>query len=340
MTITITHTAAEGTLVEGTSKGDGTNTILRAHGFRWFRTLGTWGIAGSRDRQPNEYKISRAAAALREAGHTVDVEIDRTHRPADQTEADKVARQQDRADALADKADRKHDAAEQAWNREKTAHNALPEGGEPIHVGHHSEARHRNAIDKAWNALGNAVAAEKEATRADDRADAAAATTGHRYSPQTVANRIERFEAEQRADQRTLDGHSRTLFTDATGFKHVETTTAATGDYRERVIARMAQRADDITYWKTVRAEQIERGQINDYSRDTISKGDYVKVASLGWLTVTRVNAKSVTVTYPAPYGGRMLTDTVKYPHLRGHTTAERAAEILAQHQADTAEAG
>ncbi len=71
MTITISHTAADGTLVEGTSKGDGTNTILKANGFRWFRTLGLWGIAASRDRQPNEYKINRAADALRAAGHTV-----------------------------------------------------------------------------------------------------------------------------------------------------------------------------------------------------------------------------------------------------------------------------
>ena len=65
MTIEITHTAAEGTLVHGTARGDGTNTILKANGFRWFRTLGLWGIAGSRDRQPNRYKIDRAADALR-----------------------------------------------------------------------------------------------------------------------------------------------------------------------------------------------------------------------------------------------------------------------------------
>ena len=90
--ITITHTAAAGTLVEGTSKGDGTNIVLKWYGFRWFRTLGCWGIAASRDRQPNEYKINRAADALREAGHTVTVEIDRDHRAAAEAEADRIAR--------------------------------------------------------------------------------------------------------------------------------------------------------------------------------------------------------------------------------------------------------
>ena len=35
-----------------------------------------------------------------------------------------------------------------------------------------------------------------------------------------------------------------------------------------------------------------------------------------------RVNAKSVTISYPAPFGGAMLTDTIKYAHLSGHRPA------------------
>jgi hypothetical protein len=62
-------------LVHGTTRGDGTNTILKAAGFRWFRTLGVWGIAGSSDRQLNQYKIDRVADALRTAGHTVTIDI-------------------------------------------------------------------------------------------------------------------------------------------------------------------------------------------------------------------------------------------------------------------------
>ena len=76
MTITISHTPTDGTLVEGTSRGDGTNTILKSAGFRWFRTLGLWGIAGSRDRDPQRGRIEKAAAALRAAGHAVEVSID------------------------------------------------------------------------------------------------------------------------------------------------------------------------------------------------------------------------------------------------------------------------
>ena len=47
--LTITHTAAEGTLIEGTSRADGTNHILKACGWRWSRNLGAWYVPASRD---------------------------------------------------------------------------------------------------------------------------------------------------------------------------------------------------------------------------------------------------------------------------------------------------
>ena len=50
--ITITHTAADGTLADGMVRGDGTYEILKANGFHWFRSLGLMGIQSSRDRQP------------------------------------------------------------------------------------------------------------------------------------------------------------------------------------------------------------------------------------------------------------------------------------------------
>ena len=336
MTITIRHTHTDGTLVEGTSKGDGTNTILKANGFRWFRTLGLWGIAGSRDRQPNDYKINRAAHALREAGHTVTVEIDRTHRPAAEAEADRLARQDDRAAALAAKAARKKNDAENAWARERAATDALPPGGEPIKIGHHSERRHRGAIDKAWKTLGQAVEAENTAKAVEQRAAAAAATTEHRYNPVTVANRIDTLEAEQRADQRRLDGHRRTLFTDAAGDKREEVTTAAAGPYRERVAARMAQRAEDIAYWTQVRQQQIASGDTTNYTRDTISVGDLVRGRHDDWYRVRRVNPKSVTVEYPA-YGGGTLTHTIKYAHLTGHRTTTADQNATGAGEADKA---
>ena len=183
MTIQITHTPADGTLVHGTARGDGTNTVLKACGFRWFRTLGLWGIAGSRDRQPNRYKIDHAADALRAAGHTVNIDIDDTHRPVTDAEADRAQRQADRADAMAAQAARKAAAADDAWDAEQRAVDALPPGGEPIKIGHHSERRHRNAIARAHDATRRAIDATDAATTAASKAEAAAATTARRHNP-------------------------------------------------------------------------------------------------------------------------------------------------------------
>ncbi|GAC69565.1 DUF3560 domain-containing protein [Gordonia soli] len=320
--ITITHTAADGTLVEGTSKGDGTNTILKAHGFRWFRTLGVWGIAGSRDRQPNEPKIERARSALTEAGHTVTVDIDRTHRDTATVEADKADRQQARADALENKADRHRARADAAWDAEQRAAAALPPGGEPIHVGHHSEGRHRRAIDNAHRKFRHAMDADTQATTTAQRADTAARGTERRYNPRTVANRIEKLEAEQRADQRALDGHTRTLFITSDGQRAVDITPAATGERREQITAAMAQRGDELTHWHAVRAEQIATGQTGDYRRETISAGDQVRDSFGHWLPVLRANPKTVTVERPAPFGGRMIRGTIPYQDLTGHQSA------------------
>ena len=73
--------------------------------------------------------------------------------------------------------------------------------------------------------------AENTAKAVEQRAAAAAATTGHRYNPVTVANRIDTLEAEQRADQRRLDGHRRTLFTDAEGIESLWEASSALVDH-------------------------------------------------------------------------------------------------------------
>lgn len=79
--IAITHTAAEGTLVYGTARGDGSKDVLGPAGFRWYRSLDAWGIVGSRDRCPNVAKIEQAANGLRAAGFTVTTPFGRLRRP-------------------------------------------------------------------------------------------------------------------------------------------------------------------------------------------------------------------------------------------------------------------
>lgn len=318
--LTITHTHADGTLIDGTTRGDGSAEVLKTQRWRWSRNLGSWYVPQSRDRLAKLAQINSTATALRAAGFTVEVDIDDDYRPTARVEADKIARQAARVDALDAKADRKAGTAEAAWAADEAAHAALPEGGEPIKVGHHSERRHRTAIEKSWNALGKAVEAERAAATARGRADAAAKTTDRRYAPVTVARRIEKLTAELRRLERSRDGYTHTLHTNAqTGHKYVETHAAATGDYRDRVLAEIDHTADEIAYWEGVRAHQLAEGTVTAYSREVLAVGDLVRYVG-HFHRVLKVNAKSVTI---GSIVGGSWTDRVPYSEIRGLRDAD-----------------
>ena len=118
--IAITHTPTDGTILEGTTRGDGTNQLLKPLTWRWSRRLAVWYLPASRDSAPRTAVITGTAEKLRTAGHEVIVAIDGGHRDPAIVEADRAARQQARADALADKADRDAAAADAAQRRSTT----------------------------------------------------------------------------------------------------------------------------------------------------------------------------------------------------------------------------
>lgn len=296
MTLVITHTPADGTLIEGTSRGDGSNEVLKVNGWRWSRNLSCWYVRHSRDKQPGEGRIQRTAEALRLAGFEVELQLDFSTRPTADVEADRADRAAARAEALAEKADRKAASAEAAHQSARQAGDALPEGGEPIKVGHHSERRHRKAVETAHNRMRKAVAADAEADRAAQRSEAAQKATERRHSPSRVANRIQHIKTDLRAVERDLEGH-----TIGAGSPYAEKVAPASGARKERLEARKAGLTDDLAYWTTIREEQIERGEAADFTREDIAAGDLIKYGGL-WSKVARVNPKTVTV---------YLTDTV-----------------------------
>jgi len=84
----------------------------------------------------------------------------------------KQERKRERLLKAADNADARSNAAYQSSH---DATSGIP-FGQPILVGHHSEARHRRAIDKSWSQMGKSVA---ESKRADElRSKAAGVGTG------------------------------------------------------------------------------------------------------------------------------------------------------------------
>lgn len=307
--ITITHTAAEGTLLHGTTAGDGTNTTLKANGWRWSRNLGAWYVPRSRDHAPEHHRITRTAELLTADGQEVTVDLDHQTRSTAEVEADRIARQSARVEALGNRADRAGAAAERAADRDTAMSNLMPLG-QPILVGHHSEGRHRRDLARAQRAATQAVEAGQAAAAARADHAAAAATTGSRYSPETVANRIDRLGADIRRVERQRDGHTRTISRNPGGTAHVEVTAAATGQRRDDLDAQLAELRDQLAYWSGVRDRQAAEGQVI-HGPDTIAVGDLVDLGH-GWYPVLRVNRKTVTV--PSGYS---WNDTVPYQRIK-----------------------
>lgn len=292
--ITIEHTPDGGTIVHGTEKGSPAIQVLKDNGFRWSRNLGSWYQPRTRDQRPDQRKIDRTAEALEKAGFSVGKAVDNDRRGAADREAAKAQRADERADALSNKADRRARDAEVAEAKHRAASDALPWGGEPIKVGHHSEGRHRRAIEKSFNALGKSVEADREAKRAADRADTAARATDRRNNPVTVGNRIETIRADiSRLEKRNLSDSGKD---------------------------RLADLKDDLAYWSDIRAQQIKDGVVPDASPETIKVGDMVAVKGRGQARVTKVNKTTLNVEVDAE---RQRSLTYKFHEVTAHTPVE-----------------
>ncbi len=342
--ITITHTHAEGTLIEGSRKGDGVWEVLKGlrDNWRYFRSLGQIGLGQSRDLAAQTYKIKRAAEALRAAGHDVTVTVDESQRRTfAEAEAERYERAEDRADYHAAVAGSAAAKSEAAWNAEHGILDMIP-AGQPILVGHHSERRHRRDLDRAESLRRRGMAESDRAEYHEGRAEAAERFQARRESIPTTLRRIEKLEADARRIQRRLDGEVRQVSDGNGGY---EWKLVKPGDsYRAQLEAQAADIAEQIAYWREhVAKRQAEEG-VKVWSREDFTKGDYVRFLGT-WYAVIRVSAKSVTI--PAMIndgpivhkdGNRCTwTDTVPYHKVTGRKSAAEIAVVLATADAKAA---
>lgn len=77
-------------------------------------------------------------------------------------------RQNARRERLLARADKSRAEAADLFKR---SGEGLPPAGEPIKIGHHSEGRHRRALERSWQRLGKSVAADKAADQLEQRAE-------------------------------------------------------------------------------------------------------------------------------------------------------------------------
>ena len=330
--ITIRHTHADGTLIEGSRKGDGVYEVLKdlRDNWRYFPSIRQLGIGQSRDHLANTYKINRAAEALRGAGYEVTTEVDDTERRSfAEAEQERYERAERRADYHEERAGAAESRAAGHWKAERAILDSIPLG-QPILVGHHSEGRHRRDLARAESHMRHGLEEIGKRDHHQDRAEAAGRSQEHRESIPTTLRRIKKLEAEQRQAQKRLDG------TDPyCGYGK-----PASGSYRERLLVLVADRAEQLAYWREhVRKAQEESG-VKVWSAADFTKGDYVLFLS-SWYEVLRVNAKSLTIPamindgmYVKREGARCTwTDTIPWDKVRGRKSAAEVAGILAEAQ-------
>jgi hypothetical protein len=281
--LTIRHNHAEGTLLEGSSRGDGVLELTRQHGFRWFRSLGLLGIPFSRDHAARRRNIEAAAAALRSAGFEVAVEIDDRPRPRAEALADQSGRLDDRHERLTTAAAR-HSAASDAHRNRADQAGERFYMGQPILEGHHSErsalaARARmHAADRLARVEADAAAYRAEQAGVVGRRAARAAT------PEATARRILATETELRDLNRRLAALSAP--------QGVELAPAGSL-YREELLARRAVAEERLAHDRAELDRAEAAGRYVTRGPHNVHVGDAV-YAWHGWRKVLKVNRTTV----------------------------------------------
>jgi hypothetical protein len=315
----ITHSAAEGTMLEGTSKGDGAWDAIKAaqqryeiRGWKYFPSIRAIGVSHSRDHAPKLHLIDATAEVLRAAGFEVEIEIDGKPRAMEEAEADRADRMDDRAAALTAKAERKSGEAD---GRQAAAEQIAERfaAGQPIIMNHHSTRgalRDRARIESNMRA---AVQLDEEAKLAAERAATAERHMEARNNPRRVYRRIRTLEADLRDVQRKLatcrisgrklknDGAGRTLecplcYAEVPGVDMLfPEHGAATGRYKEQLELNLADLTEKIRYWKEALDAAKAAGVWVPVDPADVKPGHWIK-SWAGWNKVIRANKVSITV--------------------------------------------
>jgi Domain of unknown function (DUF3560) len=294
--IIIKHTHQDGTLIEGSRKGDGVYQVLRGSDPSWwyFRSLGQIGLKHSRDKPARTWVLRAAEEALKEAGYDVAVEIDNsTRRSFADAEAERYQLAEERAGRYDEYAGNAAERSDAALSRARALGRRF-EGGQPILVGHHSEAGARRDQKRMWDAEERGHAEHGKSRYWAGRAAAAERLKDSRESVPVTLRRIAKLEAEARSIQRSL-ARTRTLPGDGTPAD-------AAGQDRENLLIRAGDVDEELAYWREhVAARQA--GGVKIWSRDDFTRGDFVRFGGhRTWYEVIRVNPKSVTI--PAMIAG------------------------------------
>lgn len=197
--LVVAHDPGEGTTIRTKSRAwnDAIKGLFYPR-FVWSGSRTAWYVQHSADKATPPYNLTRIADELRKAGATVAVR--RVGGPA-RSFAEQV---EDRKRRAEERADRYSGYAESAAGRAAAAYqkaDRISERfylGQPILVGHHSEARARRDQERMHDAMRKSFQESDKAGHWQHRASAAEKFTERLERPDVVIRRIERLEEEQR----------------------------------------------------------------------------------------------------------------------------------------------
>jgi hypothetical protein len=274
--LTISHDHANGTTLDGGARGDGTLEIAQRFRFQWRRHAGVH-IPHSRDNFADLVTIGKLAAALREAGHTVAVDIDDVWRPAAEREGARAERAEARTERLDERAGRQFAEADSRRLAARRVADGMP-FGEPVKIGHHSERAHRAAFDRIERNDRASYAARDYAQHLAARADGAARNEAAKHNPRAIMRRVETLKTDRRAWLRRL----------------ADTDKGTTG-YARTCRLYVERISEDIAYQVAKLGDLAAAGAFVAWSAETVQRDDVVNVGG-SWRTVARINRKGVSV--------------------------------------------
>lgn len=155
--------------------------------------------------------------------------------------------------------------------------------GQPILVGHHSERRHRRAIERADNAMRKGIEESDKAKYFEHRAENAAyiASQADLQDKRYLQNRIDENEAQLRDIDRKLSS------TDSHGC-----TPEALAEWKTKLSSIRTEYQEKLDYFT---AAMAALGGVA-YSRENVKPGDMVKIRGT-WEVVVKSNPKTVAST-------------------------------------------
>lgn len=211
---------------------------------------------------------------------------------AEQVEARQI-KAEERADRMETRSDK---AISESESHRQAAHSIVDQIplGQPILVGHRSEARHRRDLARHDAHMHKFVDAAAKAEHYERRAEAARATaSGKQYSdPAFLGRRIREQEAEERLLQRRLAENP-------------------SDEYRERLTSALEETQDKLDFYRHCLASL----DLKAFNKLTLSGKKEVLIRGT-WHEIVKLNPTTVAVPnicYPSPESQRKYA--AKYPY-------------------------